>query len=115
MTFKVTIITSDEKEHTLFVEKDQYILEAALNSGIDLPYSCEQGWCLSCAVKIISGKINQKDSRRFYKLDAENNFGLICSGTPETDLIIRSNAVDEMKQFRAENNLPFPRGKWGHL
>ena len=111
--YNVKIFTPDGEEHNLLIGEDEYILDAALASGLEINYSCLQGWCLTCAVKIISGKINQSDSRRYYEKDRENGFGLICTGKPGSDIEIRLNATEEMKELRSKNNLPFPRGKWG--
>jgi len=37
------------------VEKDQSILDAVLEQGIDLMHSCKAGECKSCAVKVLGG------------------------------------------------------------
>lgn len=42
----------------------QTILEACLGAGIDLPYSCEEGICGACEVRVISGAVLHRDSFR---------------------------------------------------
>ena len=54
MTYSITLKTS-EGEQTIECQDDQYILDAADEAGIDLPYSCRAGACSSCAGKIESG------------------------------------------------------------
>ena len=46
--YTITLKTS-EGEQTLTCEDDQYILDAAEEAGVDLPYSCRAGACSSCA------------------------------------------------------------------
>ena len=61
MAYSITVKLQDETETTFDCEADQYILDAADEAGIDLPYSCRAGACSSCAGKILSGTVNQEE------------------------------------------------------
>ncbi len=111
--FRVTLILPNDRRETLLVGADEHILEKALEAGIDLPHSCLQGWCLSCAAQVISGRTDQKDSRRYYEVDREEGFVLPCTGKPKTDLVLKTHATDAMKKARKKHHLPYPRGTWG--
>lgn len=44
------------------VAPDQSILDAILEKGIDAPYNCKAGNCKSCAIKVIEGEAEHRDS-----------------------------------------------------
>ena len=46
---------------TLEIPGDQYILEAAEEANVSLPYDCRLGSCVTCGGKIESGTIDQTD------------------------------------------------------
>ncbi|MGE5412016.1 MAG: 2Fe-2S iron-sulfur cluster-binding protein [Clostridiales bacterium] len=111
--FIVKFILPDNSVKQISVNQTEDILDAALNAGIELPYRCLQGWCLSCAVKIVSGEIDQNDSKRFFKEDREDHFALICTGKARSNLVLKTHAKAEMKASRKKNHLPYPKGSWG--
>ena len=46
----------------LEVSADQTILDAMLEAGVESPYSCKAGNCKSCAVKVLDGEPDHRDS-----------------------------------------------------
>ncbi len=111
--FHVTFRLPDGTEQTVPAAEDEHVLDAGLDAGLDLPYGCLQGWCLSCAARLVRGEMNQEDSRRYYREDREGGFVLPCTGRPESDLVLETHARDAMRENRARHHLPFPRGNWG--
>jgi ring-1,2-phenylacetyl-CoA epoxidase subunit PaaE len=61
------------------VEKGKSILEAALDVGIELPYSCQTGSCNTCKGKLITGELRMIGLSKERDDLNENEFLLCCS------------------------------------
>jgi len=108
-TYHVTFITDDGEVQTEAAD-DQYLLNAAAAAGLNLPFMCLQGWCTTCAAKILEGKVDQSEALRFYPEDAAAGFVLLCSAFPRSDLRIRTHQKEELRALRLSLGLPTPRG-----
>jgi ferredoxin len=92
------------------VGEDEHVLAAARRAGLALPSLCEQGWDLACAVRVLEGKLDHTDSRRYYDQDERGGFALICTAKPRSDLRLRTHQTAAMRRHRDARDLPAPRG-----
>jgi ferredoxin len=66
------------------VPADAYLLDALRQAGLDLPSSCLQGWCLTCAERLLDGEVDQTDAVRYFPEDRAAGFALLCSAKPRS-------------------------------
>jgi ferredoxin len=111
--FRATFRLPDSTGRDVTVAPDEHLLDAGLAAGLDLPYSCLQGWCLTCAARLVEGEVDQSDSTRYYAEDRRAGFVLPCTGRPRSNVVLVTHARDAMRRAREQYGLPFPRGDWG--
>lgn len=83
--YKVRFINPEKGfDSTVKVKGDEYILEAALSQGVDLPVSCNAGACTTCAVKLKNGEVDQ-DHFFLKSKEIDAGFVLACKAYAVSD------------------------------
>ena len=100
-TFKVTIKNKETgKEYQEEVNNEEYILHQFEKKGFKLPFSCRNGCCTSCAVKIISGKLMQPEAMGVSKALKEKGYALLCVAKATEDLEVETTYYDEVYELQ---------------
>ena len=108
-TYPVTFLT-DTGEVQVEVAEDQYLFDAAAEAGLELPSMCLQGWCTTCAGRVLEGQVDQSEARRIFPQDEQAGFVLLCSAFPRSPLRILTDQKEQMRAHRQALGLPAPHG-----
>lgn len=86
--------------HRVQVPEDQYVLQAVESQGIHLPYSCRNGACTTCAVRLLSGEVHQPEAMGLSPQLQAQGYALLCVGYPCSDLEVATQEEDEVYELQ---------------
>ena len=100
-TYKVTV--RDRRlgtTHTLEVPSDRYILHSFEKQGKELPFSCRNGACTTCAVRVIKGDIAQPEAVGLSPHLQRKGYALLCVSYACSDLEVETQDEDEVYELQ---------------
>ena len=91
-TYQVQLINKKRNlDITIPVEDDTYILSAAEEQGVDLPFSCSAGSCSSCVGRIVDGEVDQDDQNFLDDEQMAKGWVLLCVAYPKSNCTIKTH------------------------
>ena len=91
------------------VPEGEYILRSFENQGVDLPFSCRNGCCTACAVRVLEGEIDQREALGLSRELRRQGYGLLCVARATGPLHVETQDEDEVYELQFGRH--FGRGR----
>ena len=94
-------ITIANRNNTIFEVKGTKPLLLELRSqGLDLPYGCQYGGCITCAAKLIYGEVDQRSQVALNNRQINNGYVILCVARAKTDCTFDIGVESHDKLYR---------------
>ena len=94
-------VTIKNRKNAIFqVEAKRPLLDSLRDQGVDLPYGCKYGGCITCAAKLISGKIDQRRQVALNNRQISDGYIILCVARPKSDCTLEIGVESHDKLYR---------------
>jgi ferredoxin len=91
------------------VPEGEYILRSFEQQGDPLPFSCRNGCCTACAVRVLDGAIDHREALGLSRDLRSRGYGLLCVARATGPLEVETQDDDEV--YELQFGRFFGRGK----
>ncbi len=95
------IITISNRDNVRYhVDTRKPLLDSLRAQGVDLPYGCKYGGCITCAAKLLLGEVNQKSQVALNNRQINEGYVILCVARPLTDCTFDIGVESHDKLYR---------------
>jgi len=97
-TYSITI--ANRGGETYEVDRRRSLLESLREEGVDLPYGCRYGGCITCAAKLVAGEVDQRGQVALNNRQVNNGYVVLCVARPKSDCTFDVGVESHDKLYR---------------
>ena len=94
------ITISNRSNKTYKVKGYKPLLQELLAHGVDLPYGCQYGGCITCAAKLIDGVVDQSAQVALNNRQINDGYIILCVARAKTDCTLEVGVDSHDKLYR---------------
>lgn len=85
---------------TYEVDPRRPLLETLRDQGVDLPYGCQYGGCITCAARLIAGEVDQRRQVALNNRQINDGYVILCVARPVTDITLEIGVESHDRLYR---------------
>ncbi len=95
-----TVTIANRAGATYPVNARRPLLEQLRDQGVDLPYGCEYGGCITCAAKLTEGKVDQRRQVALNNRQIGNGYVILCVARATSDITLEIGVESHDQLYR---------------
>jgi ferredoxin len=95
-----TITIANRGGATYTVDGRRPLLNTLREQGVDLPYGCRYGGCITCAAKLTVGKVDQRRQVALNNRQISHGYVVLCVARPLSDCTLEIGVESHDKLYR---------------
>ncbi len=103
-THRVTI--ANRGGRTFDVREDQTIIDVCEAHDLILPVACRYGGCITCAGRLVSGKVRQPKGTALNRRQNQAGYILMCIARPTADCVVEVGVETHNKLYKNPFGVP---------
>lgn len=100
MTETRTITIANQEGGPYQVDARRSLLDSLRELGVDLPYGCKYGGCITCAARLITGEVDQRRQVALNNRQINDGYVVLCVARPVTDCTFEVGVESHDKLYR---------------
>lgn len=82
------------------VDSRRSLLDSLREQGVDLPYGCKYGGCITCAAKLTEGEVDQRRQVALNNRQIADGYVVLCVARPLSDVTLEIGVDSHDKLYR---------------
>lgn len=95
-----TITLANRGGATYRVDRRRPLLDSLRGQGVDLPYGCKYGGCITCAARLVDGEVDQRAQVALNNRQLAEGYIILCVARPLADCVLEIGVESHDKLYR---------------
>lgn len=95
-----TVTIANWENTTYTVDAIRPLLDQLRGQGVDLPYGCKYGGCITCAAKLTAGTVDQRRQVALNNRQIKDGYVILCVARAQSDLTLEIGVESHDKLYR---------------
>ena len=95
-----TVTLANRDGATYRVEARRPLLDTLREQGVDLPYGCKYGGCITCAARLTAGTVDQRRQVALNNRQIAEGYVILCVARAQSDITLEIGVESHGRLYR---------------